>query len=117
MLYGPEYTTWQKGPELCGNCSQPSDNLIPLGNGWNFKACPQCAEWCHAVEAAEPCPDLHRSVVTATSIDEVRLALRAHQRAECVHCGSTKKTVAGDRLVAGSKDAVCCEIRPRKEVA
>jgi hypothetical protein len=47
----------------------------------------------------------------------VRKALRSHQGIECVHCSLTKKTVAGDRLVGGSKDAICREITPRKEVA
>jgi hypothetical protein len=119
MIYGQAYedSGWGEEPEICDNCQRQSDDIVLLANGWNFKACPECAEWCHAVEVAEPCPDLHRSVVTANSIDEVRKALRSHQGIECVHCSLTKKTVAGDRLVGGSKDAICREITPRKEVA
>jgi hypothetical protein len=120
MLYGSAYedSGWgTENAEVCGNCRKPSDDMVLLTNGWNFKACPECAELCHRVEVAEPCPDLHRSVVTANSIDEVRKALRAHQGIECVHCSSTKKTVAGDRMVGGSTDAICCETTARKEVA
>ena len=120
MIYGQHYEqfSWaNKQPELCGNCRKPSDELVFLPNGWNFKACAECAEWCRAVETAEPCPDLHGAIVTAKNIDEVRMAMRAHQGAECVHCGSTMKTVIEDRLALGSKEAACYEATSRKEVA
>lgn len=35
--------------------------------------------------------------------------MRAEQQAECVRCGSQKKTVQTDRLVLGTPDAVCCQ--------
>ena len=117
MLYGPEYATLAPEPERCGNCRKPSDDLVLLENGWDFKACPACAEWCHAVEAAEPCPDLHRAMVTAKTIEEVRLALRAHPVAECVHCGATKKSVMEDRSLLGTRDATCRGPVPENEVA
>jgi len=93
-----EYITWTRETETCGNCGELSDSLIPLGNGWNFKACPNCAEWCRAVEQTEDtCPELLSRIIRANSITEVRNALKAHQGAACVHCGSTKKAVTTDR--------------------
>ena len=119
MIYGPEYTTVAPERERCGNCQKPADDLVVLGSGWNFNACPACAEWCYAVEMAEPCPNLHRAVINANSIEAVRLALRAHQSPECAHCGSTRKTVVEDRSVLGTQDATCCKTTPKaaEEVA
>lgn len=90
MIYGTDHTTLE--PERCCNCQKVSDELIPLLNKWNFKACPECAEWSHAVETGETCPELHRAIINSKTIDEVRQVIRAHQGAECVHCGATKKT-------------------------
>lgn len=109
MLYGPEYATWAVEPETCQNCRRPSDNLVQLENGWNYKACPECAEWAHAVEQAETsCPDLHEAVTGARTIDEVRLAMRSHQGATCAACGSDSNIVATDREYLNPA-AVCCE--------
>ena len=118
MIYGQPYedSGWgSEDPEVCGNCQKPSVDLVLLANGWNFNACPECAEWCQAVEIAEPCPNLHRAVINATSIEAVRLALRAHQSAECAHCGSTRKTVVEDRSVLGTRDATRCKTAPKAE--
>lgn len=119
MIYGVDYEKSSIGREFetCGNCQKPSDNLVFLENEWNFNACPECAEWCHAVETAEPCPDLHRAVVTANSVEEARKALRAHLDMECLHCGPTKKAVSADRCVHGTGEARCCRPISKAEVA
>jgi hypothetical protein len=46
-------------------------------------------------------------ICQAQTINQMRLALRAHE-CECVHCACTKKTVVSDRLMVRA-DAVCCE--------
>lgn len=110
MVYGSAYTSWALEPEACGNCRKPTESLVSLGNGWNFKACPECAEWCKAVEETEEaCPGLFSQIIQANSIAEVRNALKAHQGAACVHCGSTKKTAATDRELLLDAVAMCCE--------
>jgi len=46
-------------------------------------------------------------ICQAQTINQMRLALRAHE-AECVHCGCTRKHVVSDRLMVRA-GAVCCE--------
>jgi hypothetical protein len=46
-------------------------------------------------------------ICQAQTINQMRLALRAHE-CECVHCACTRKTVVSDRLML-RPDAVCCE--------
>ena len=119
MIYGVDYEKSSMGsePERCGNCEKACEELIELKNGWNFKACPECAEWCYAVEVAEPCPVLHREVVTANSVEEVREALRIHFDTECIHCGSSRETVMEDQYVHGSGEVAFCQSTSIAEVA
>ncbi len=71
----------------CTNCNKETDTLIYLENGWDFWACPECAEWCKAVEATEAtCPVLFAQIIDAQNILEVRLAISTHAETECSQC-------------------------------
>jgi precorrin-2 methylase len=98
----------------CGNCGETAErlNFIPE---YGVKACDVCmADIADAIQSnGEPevmpagaCPTRYAMVCAADTIDEMRLALRAHE-SECAQCGSTKKTVIDDRLLVNAA-AVCC---------
>lgn len=53
MLYSDSYSTWKKDLPTCQNCGKPSDDLVMLGNGWDYLACPKCAAEAAAIDLAE----------------------------------------------------------------
>jgi hypothetical protein len=99
---------------ICGNCGTTAERLTFVPE-FDYSGCDDCGEEAQRALAAEgqpevipagTCPTRYAPVSAAETIDEMRLALRSHE-AECAQCGSTKKTVVGDRLLVNPA-AVCC---------
>ena len=91
--------------EPCESCGEPTHR----GRVWNVEhvlwVAVDCS--CNAPDVLPSCPTRYALVCEAATINQMCLALRAHE-AECVHCGCTKKTVVSDRLTVNPA-AVCCE--------
>lgn len=54
------------------------------------------------------CVEVRRIMDQAATLGEMSDLLKAHQGAQCVACGSTRKTVATDRELVDA-NAACCE--------
>ena len=91
--------------EPCESCGEQTYR----GRIWNAEhelwAAVDCS--CNVPDVLPSCPTRYALVCEAATINQMCLALRAHE-AECVHCGCTKKTVVSDRLTVNPA-AVCCE--------
>ena len=84
-----EYKTWENEPETCTNCGRsfPDDQLTPLKNGWNFLACPECAQQCQVIERAESiCIQALNEVLKCKTAGEMQFRLEAHAATKCGLC-------------------------------
>ena len=100
----------------CPNCKRlVREEDIDLIPGWNFRGCRECAAQSALLLSREDaqgeplCPVEYDLLLISNSIAEMHAALKAHQGAECVHCGSVRKTVEMDRELLHQPAAVCCE--------
>lgn len=87
----------------CENCGQTCDRLYPVPE-FEYMGCETCRDEAEAIMAADPlptpqCNERVGTVLVATSVDELRYLLRAHE-AQCAFCGAAKKQADRELLAA-----------------
>lgn len=119
MLYGAHYETFAMPDEplRCDSCGARVAQLEPCTWDEDLMVGECCRVHSDDLPEEPICPMVAEIAESAGSVRQFAELLRAHQPATCVHCAEGRKTVVSDRLVMGSRDAVCCEANQEKGLA